>query len=125
MPTYPYVCTACDNSFEIVQSFNDDALSVCDLCDGRLRKVFSSVGVVFKGSGFYRNDSRSNDSRSASGSGEVKAAGGSGGSSEGATGTSNEKPAKADKTPAAADSATPASAPSAKSSPSASKGSAA
>ena len=59
MPTYPYACTACDNRFEIVQAFSDDALTVCDVCGGRLRKVFSSVGVVFKGSGFYRNDSRS------------------------------------------------------------------
>ncbi|MBC7640279.1 MAG: FmdB family transcriptional regulator [Rhodoferax sp.] len=59
MPTYPYACTACDNRFEIVQAFTDDALTVCDVCGGRLRKVFSSVGVVFKGSGFYRNDSRS------------------------------------------------------------------
>ena len=69
MPTYPYACTACDNRFEIVQAFSDDALTVCDVCSGRLRKVFSSVGVVFKGSGFYRNDSRS-ASASGSGSGE-------------------------------------------------------
>ena len=59
MPTYPYACTACEHRFEIVQAFTDDTLTVCDQCNGRLRKVFSSVGVVFKGSGFYRNDSRS------------------------------------------------------------------
>ena len=59
MPTYAYACTACGHAFEIVQSFSDDSLSVCPECEGRLRKVFSSVGVVFKGSGFYRNDSRS------------------------------------------------------------------
>ena len=59
MPTYPYACTACEHRFEIVQAFTDDTLTVCDQCNGRLRKVFSSVGVVFKGAGFYRNDSRS------------------------------------------------------------------
>ena len=58
MPTYSYACTACGHAFEIVQSFSDDSLSVCPECEGRLRKVFSSVGVVFKGSGFYRNDAR-------------------------------------------------------------------
>ena len=58
MPTYAYACTACSHAFEAVQSFSDDSLTVCPECDGRLRKVFSSVGVVFKGSGFYRNDAR-------------------------------------------------------------------
>jgi putative FmdB family regulatory protein len=58
VPTYAYACTACGHAFEIVQSFSDDSLSVCPECEGRLRKVFSSVGVVFKGSGFYRNDAR-------------------------------------------------------------------
>jgi putative FmdB family regulatory protein len=59
MPTYAYACTACDHRFEAVQSFSDDALTACPECGGRLRKVFGSVGVVFKGSGFYRTDSRS------------------------------------------------------------------
>ena len=58
MPTYSYACTACDNKFDMVQAFTDDALSQCPKCDGRLRKVFGKVGVVFKGSGFYRTDSR-------------------------------------------------------------------
>ena len=58
MPTYAYACTECGHNFEAVQSFSDDALTVCPECEGRLRKVFSTVGVVFKGSGFYRNDSR-------------------------------------------------------------------
>ena len=58
MPTYQYACTECGNAFEAVQSFSDDALTDCPACNGRLRKVFSSVGIVFKGSGFYRNDSR-------------------------------------------------------------------
>ena len=58
MPTYAYACTECDHRFDIVQSFSDDSLTVCPECDGKLRKVFNAVGVVFKGSGFYRNDSR-------------------------------------------------------------------
>ena len=58
MPTYQYSCTECAHGFEIFQSFSDDSLSVCPECDGRLRKVFNAVGVVFKGSGFYRTDSR-------------------------------------------------------------------
>ncbi|MFL6023825.1 MAG: FmdB family zinc ribbon protein [Marmoricola sp.] len=58
MPTYQYSCTDCGHFFEAVQSFSDDSLTVCPECDGKLRKVFNAVGVVFKGSGFYRNDSR-------------------------------------------------------------------
>lgn len=58
MPTYQYACTACDHRFEAVQSFSDASLTVCPTCEGSLRKVFSSVGIVFKGSGFYRTDSR-------------------------------------------------------------------
>ncbi|TGD87360.1 FmdB family transcriptional regulator [Mycolicibacterium sp. CH28] len=58
MPTYSYACTECDNRFDAVQAFTDDALTTCPQCSGRLRKMFNSVGVVFKGSGFYRTDSR-------------------------------------------------------------------
>jgi putative FmdB family regulatory protein len=58
LPTYQYRCTECDHAFEEFQSFTDDALTVCPVCGGRLRKVYNAVGVVFKGSGFYRNDSR-------------------------------------------------------------------
>jgi putative FmdB family regulatory protein len=58
VPTYSYVCTECETPLEVQQSFSDDALTVCPTCEGRLRKVFSAVGVVFKGSGFYRTDSR-------------------------------------------------------------------
>ncbi|MDX6349879.1 MAG: hypothetical protein QOF84_4669 [Streptomyces sp.] len=64
MPTYQYQCTACGEGLEVVQKFTDDALTECPACDGRLRKVFSAVGVVFKGSGFYRTDSRSSSSSS-------------------------------------------------------------
>ncbi len=62
MPTYSYACTQCDNRFDIVQSFTDEALSVCSECSGKLRKLFNSVGIVFKGSGFYRTDSRGGSS---------------------------------------------------------------
>lgn len=58
MPTYQYRCTDCDDLLEVVQSFTDDALTICPTCDGSLRKVFNAVGVVFKGSGFYATDNR-------------------------------------------------------------------
>ena len=72
MPTYAYACTSCDHRFEAQQSFTDDALSECPQCQGRLRKLFNSVGIVFKGSGFYRNDSRKPDSSSSSSATETK-----------------------------------------------------
>jgi putative FmdB family regulatory protein len=59
VPTYQYQCTECGAALEVIQSFTDDTLTECPECAGRLRKVFNAVGVVFKGSGFYRNDSRS------------------------------------------------------------------
>ena len=58
MPTYEYACTSCGEHVEVVQSFRDDPLTTCPACGGPLRKVFGSIGVVFKGSGFYKNDSR-------------------------------------------------------------------
>ncbi|MFG1921053.1 FmdB family zinc ribbon protein [Cryptosporangium sp. NPDC048952] len=64
MPTYQYKCTACGHRLDAVQSFSDAPLSVCPECQGELRKLFSSVGVVFKGSGFYRTDSRSGSTSS-------------------------------------------------------------
>lgn len=57
MPTYQYQCTACDHAFEAFQSFSDDALTECPLCKGLVKKVYAAVGVVFKGSGFYKTDS--------------------------------------------------------------------
>jgi putative FmdB family regulatory protein len=58
VPTYAYACKECSHAFEIVQSFTDNSLTSCPECEGPLRKKFNSVGVVFKGSGFYRTDSR-------------------------------------------------------------------
>ncbi|MFC8450923.1 FmdB family zinc ribbon protein [Kitasatospora sp. NPDC057223] len=87
MPTYQYQCTECGNGLEAVQKFTDDALTTCPDCQGRLRKVFSAVGVVFKGSGFYRTDSRSSSSSSvgASSNGSSGSTGGGSGSSGGST----------------------------------------
>ena len=105
MPTYQYACTECDHRFDAVQSFSDPSLTVCPECGGKLRKVFSSVGIVFKGSGFYRTDSRSS-----AGSAVAKSESSSDGSSSGSSDTEKKTETKADaKTPAATTS-TPAAA---------------
>ncbi|MEI5099438.1 FmdB family zinc ribbon protein [Streptomyces sp. PmtG] len=77
MPTYQYQCTECGEGLEAVQKFTDDALTVCPNCDGRLKKVFSAVGIVFKGSGFYRNDSRGSSSSSSPASSSASSSSGS------------------------------------------------
>ncbi|OBG57480.1 FmdB family zinc ribbon protein [Mycobacterium sp. E3339] len=89
MPTYSYQCTQCDDRFDIVQAFTDDALTTCERCSGRLRKLFNSVGVVFKGSGFYRTDSRESGKKTGSSNGSSSSDSGSGSSSsEKSTGSS-------------------------------------
>jgi putative FmdB family regulatory protein len=104
VPTYQYTCTDCGEPVEAVQKFTDDPLTVCAACGGRLRKVFSPVGIVFKGSGFYRTDSRNGSgSRSEAASGKQP--------SESAA-KSGEKGGSADKPAAAAKSGETASAPS-------------
>ncbi|WP_082375559.1 FmdB family zinc ribbon protein [Pseudonocardia sp. HH130629-09] len=110
MPTYQYACTACDHRFEAVQSFSDDALSTCPNCGGTLRKVFSSVGIVFKGSGFYRTDSRSgsvssgsssesakSDSSSSSSSSDSSSSGSSSSSDSGSSSSSTSSTASSSK----------------------------
>ena len=82
MPTYSYACTECDNKFDAVQAFSDDALTECPQCDGRLRKLFGKVGVVFKGSGFYRTDSREVAKTSSNGSAKSSESSGSSSSSD-------------------------------------------
>jgi putative FmdB family regulatory protein len=72
VPTYQYACTVCGHRLEAVQSFTDEPLSECPECQGRLRKQFSAVGVVFKGSGFYRTDSRSSNKSGSSATSETK-----------------------------------------------------
>lgn len=88
MPTYQYACTDCGHELEAVQSFSDDALTTCPECGGGLRKLFGNVGVVFKGSGFYRNDSRSSKS-TASGTGSTSTPSDSSSSSTAASTTSS------------------------------------
>jgi putative FmdB family regulatory protein len=99
VPTYQYACTACDERLEVVQKFSDEPLTECPACQGRLRKVFSAVGVVFKGSGFYKTDSRA-AAKSETG-GEAKAGtkdGQSAAAAESKTGTKGDgKPAGGEK----------------------------
>ena len=90
MPTYQYACTECGHAFEQFQSFSEDALTTCPECEGRLRKLFNAVGVVFKGSGFYRTDSRSGSSGS---DGSGSSAGSSSGSSDASSGSGSAKAA--------------------------------
>jgi putative FmdB family regulatory protein len=85
VPTYQYACTECGDQSEVVQRFSDDPLTVCGTCGGRLRKVFSPVGIVFKGSGFYRTDSRAGSVSGGSANGK------SGESSDGAKSESGDK----------------------------------
>jgi putative FmdB family regulatory protein len=82
VPTYSYACTECDNKFDLVQAFSDDALTECPQCEGRLRKLFGKVGVVFKGSGFYRTDSREAAKSTANGSSKSSESSGSSSPSE-------------------------------------------
>ncbi|MFB4293297.1 FmdB family zinc ribbon protein [Nonomuraea sp. ATR24] len=94
MPTYQYACNDCGEQLEVVQKFTDDALTVCPACQGNLRKVFSAVGIVFKGSGFYKTDNRSS-STSAPATASSKPA-------ESKSAESSSKPAESKPAPAAA-----------------------
>jgi putative FmdB family regulatory protein len=93
VPTYQYACTECSHAFEQFQSFSDDALSVCPECDGRLRKVFNAVGVVFKGSGFYRTDNRSDRKPAASAKSDTPASSGDSGAASTTTSTKTDSAA--------------------------------
>jgi putative FmdB family regulatory protein len=90
VPTYSYACTECGDRFDAVQAFSDDALTTCEKCSGRLRKLFGSVGVVFKGSGFYRNDSRESAKSSSNGAAKSSSSSSSEGSSSSDTSSSSE-----------------------------------
>ncbi|MFE1548821.1 FmdB family zinc ribbon protein [Streptomyces sp. NPDC058718] len=100
MPTYQYQCTECGEGLEAVQKFTDDALTECPSCQGRLKKVFSAVGIVFKGSGFYRNDSRGSSSSSSPASSKSSTPSSSSSSSS----TSDSKPAASSSSTASASS---------------------
>ena len=91
MPTYSYACTECGNRFDVVQAFTDDALTTCEQCSGRLRKLFNSVGVVFKGSGFYRTDSRESTKSPTNGSAKSSPPSDTNGSSSSEKSGSSEK----------------------------------
>jgi len=92
VPTYQYSCTACGEPLEVVQSFTDDALTECPACGGKLRKLYNAVGIVFKGSGFYRTDSRSGSSST------VPAAGSSGDSGSGKSDSGKSDSGKSEST---------------------------
>jgi len=105
VPTYSYACTECGDRFDAVQAFTDDALTTCKKCSGRLRKIFGNVGVVFKGSGFYRNDSRADSSSSAkssSGSSSSSSSAESGSSSSSNGGSKSSDSSSSSSAPAAA-----------------------
>jgi putative FmdB family regulatory protein len=90
VPTYQYQCTECGEGIEAVQKFTDDALTECPNCGGRLKKVFSAVGIVFKGSGFYRNDSRGSSSSSSPAASPAKSSTPSGTSSSSSSSSSSD-----------------------------------
>jgi putative FmdB family regulatory protein len=97
VPTYQYACTNCDHRFEAVQAFSDASLTVCPECAGKLRKVFSSVGIVFKGSGFYRTDSRA-AAGSTVAKGESSSEGSSSSTSDSGSGSSSSAEKKSEST---------------------------
>lgn len=103
MPTYSYRCTECDDAFDIQQSFTDDSLTECPACGGRLRKLFSAVGVTFNGSGFYRTDSRAGAGSSGSGAKPADSSGSgssSGSASSSGSGTSSGSGSSSSSAPA-------------------------
>lgn len=94
MPVYEYRCRNCDHQFEVQQSFSDDTLTECPQCNGQLRKVFAPVGITFKGSGFYKTDSRSaSSSGSGSGSGSSSSSSSTSSTSSSDSGTSGSEAA--------------------------------
>lgn len=108
MPTYQYQCTECGEGLEAVQKFTDDALTECPSCQGRLKKVFSAVGIVFKGSGFYRNDSRGSSSSSAPAAKSSSSSSSSSGSSSSDSGSSSSGSSSSSSTSSSSSSSTTA-----------------
>jgi putative FmdB family regulatory protein len=114
VPTYQYACTECGEQLEAVQKFTDDPLTVCPVCQGKLRKLFSAVGIVFKGSGFYRTDSRNGSAAASAAKAESGAAASSGESaskSDSGSGSESKPAAKSEtaSSPAPASGTKPAS----------------
>jgi putative FmdB family regulatory protein len=106
VPTYSYACTECGHRFDAVQAFTDAALTACSQCNGRLRKLFGNVGVVFKGSGFYRTDSREAAKSSSNGSSSSSSSNGS----ESTSSSSSSSSEKSSSTTAASSTPAPAAA---------------
>jgi putative FmdB family regulatory protein len=101
VPTYQYACTSCGHQLEAVQSFSDDPLTACPACEGKLRKLYSAVGIVFKGSGFYRTDSRTS-SKSEATAPAAATSGSNGSSTPSDSNGSSTSPSSDTKKPAAA-----------------------
>jgi putative FmdB family regulatory protein len=123
VPTYSYACTECGHTLDAVQAFTEDALTTCPQCTGRLRKLFNSVGVVFKGSGFYRNDSREaakSSSANDSGSSAVQSGGDKTGSGKSDSTKSDSTKSDSPKSDSSKSGSTPAAPGSTSSAPSAS-----
>jgi putative FmdB family regulatory protein len=102
VPTYSYACTACEHHFDTVQKFTDPSLTDCPECSGRLRKLFSSVGIVFKGSGFYRNDSRASSPAESSSNGKPESKPDATSDSKSGSTSTPSTSSSSDSTPAAA-----------------------
>jgi len=114
MPTYEYACKQCGEHVEVVQSFYDDPLTTCEHCGGELRKVFGNIGIVFKGSGFYKTDSRGSQPKSgasvvSSSDAKDTSASATAGSGEVGTTTPSEKPTSSATPPKDAPASTPSS----------------
>jgi putative FmdB family regulatory protein len=105
VPTYQYVCTECGGQIEAVQKFTDDPLTEHEACGGRLRKVFSPVGIVFKGSGFYRTDSRNGSSATAPAASSAAPASATGPSSDSSSSSSSSGSSGEKASPASSSSA--------------------
>jgi putative FmdB family regulatory protein len=115
LPTYEYHCDSCDRNFDVVQSFHDEPLSACPTCGSPVKKVFGNVGIVFKGSGFYKTDSRNGSSKAATagstteGSGDTASASGSDAAGGGSTSSEGSSAAKELKKEPKKESSTPSS----------------
>ncbi len=99
MPTYEYKCKDCDEGFEVVQAFTDDALTECPSCHGDLKKVFGSIGISFKGSGFYKNDARPGSKSSPASTESSTSSGDSGSSTDSSTSSADTSGSKSESTP--------------------------
>jgi putative FmdB family regulatory protein len=110
VPTYSYACTECGNRFDAVQAFSDDALTTCPKCSGKLRKLFGSVGVVFKGSGFYRTDNRESGKSTSNGSAKSSESSSSSTSSDSSSSSTSSSSSSASSSSSGSSSAAPAAA---------------